>query len=238
MTNGSLSKADLDIIGHMTLFEKLTPDDLTKVTRLMEVQSLPPGTPLYQPGAPAAHMYGILSGWVKIRRQSPTGEYALLATFPAGETIGEAHAALGDHFTDTAVCAAQSRIFTLKRQDLKKLLAEIPKLQIGLMATVSRHLDEANEDLEVLKTLNGEQRLIHFLLSLAGDTDSTTTVALPFEKVLIAEQLGMTPESLSRNFAKLRELGVKVRGRTVQIGSPQRLYNRITINARRDAGAS
>ena len=90
-------------------------------------------------------------------RESPNGETALLSTYSVGNTIGEAHAALGDRFADSAVCAVECRVFVLSCTDLNKLLSEIPKLQIGLMATVSRHLDEANEDLEILKTLNSGQ---------------------------------------------------------------------------------
>ena len=35
-------------------------------------------------------------------------------------------------------------------------------------------------------------------------------LALPYDKLLIAGQLGLTPESLSRAFAKLRTIGVMV----------------------------
>jgi CRP-like cAMP-binding protein len=35
-------------------------------------------------------------------------------------------------------------------------------------------------------------------------------VALPYDKILIAGQLGLTPESLSRAFAKLRTIGIVV----------------------------
>ena len=238
MTNGRLTQADLDIIERMTLFERLTHADLTKVAEVMFVKLLPPGARLYRPGEIATCLYGILSGWVKITRQSPNGETALLSTYSVGNTIGEAHAALGDRFADSAVCAVECRVFVLSCTDLNKLLSEIPKLQIGLMATVSRHLDEANEDLEILKTLNGEQRLIHFLLELAHYPDALTNVALPFEKILIADQLGMTPESLSRNFAKLRTLGVTVRGRSVQIKSPDKLYERLKKGPRLDADTS
>lgn len=238
MTNGCLSQTDLEIIGHMTLFDNFTPDEITRLAQFLNVTSYPAGTHLYDPGEPAERMYGILSGWVKTRRLSSNGDYAVLATYSVGETVGEAHAALGNTFCDSAVCADECRVFTLERNDLTELLADIPKLQVGLMATISRHLDEANENLEVLKTLNGEQRLIRFLLRLANSPRTPTVVALPFEKILIAEQLGMTPESLSRNFAKLRELGVSVRGRRVRINAPERLYDRLKANARPHAGTS
>ncbi len=35
-------------------------------------------------------------------------------------------------------------------------------------------------------------------------------MTLPYDKVLIAGRLGMKPESLSRSFARLKEVGVSV----------------------------
>ena len=48
---------------------------------------------------------------------------------------------------------------------------------------------------------------------------------LPYDKALIAGRLGMKPESLSRAFAKLRELGVRVNQSSAAISSVSRLHD-------------
>jgi CRP/FNR family transcriptional activator FtrB len=45
----------------------------------------------------------------------------------------------------------------------------------------------------------------------------TGEIHLPEERQLIAQKLGMTPESLSRAFADLKRLGVTGRGRQVVV---------------------
>jgi hypothetical protein len=42
-------------------------------------------------------------------------------------------------------------------------------------------------------------------------------VALPYDKVLIAAQLGLTPESLSRAFARLKGVGVAINAANVVV---------------------
>jgi hypothetical protein len=42
-------------------------------------------------------------------------------------------------------------------------------------------------------------------------------VTLPYDKVLIAGRLGMKPESLSRAFARLKTVGVKVKKNHAEI---------------------
>ena len=53
--------------------------------------------------------------------------------------------------------------------------------------------------------------------------NSGNEVRLPSERQLVAARLGMTPESLSRAFARLRPFGVVGHGQSVQIKDPKRL---------------
>ena len=74
------------------------------------------------------------------------------------------------------------------------------------------------------------QRVAEFLLDLAAG-DGACTVALPYNKTLIAGRLGMKPESLSRAFAKLRELGVRVNQSSAAISSVSRLHDLAHVDA-------
>ncbi|MFN3077995.1 MAG: helix-turn-helix domain-containing protein, partial [Alphaproteobacteria bacterium] len=64
-----------------------------------------------------------------------------------------------------------------------------------------------------LKLKTTEQRLADYLLGLIPDRKATAaTVRLPYDKKILASQLGMTPESLSRAIAKLRAVGIRSLG--------------------------
>ena len=66
------------------------------------------------------------------------------------------------------------------------------------------------------------QRVAEFLLDLAAG-DGACTVALPYNKTLIAGRLGMKPESLSRAFARLRDHGVRIEAAMAHIEDVDRL---------------
>jgi hypothetical protein len=64
----------------------------------------------------------------------------------------------------------------------------------------------------------------HGLVELCSPgCEGRAEVELPLGKVLIAAQLGMQPETLSRPLAKLRGLGVETLGNRVVVGDLGRL---------------
>ncbi|MCV2449134.1 helix-turn-helix domain-containing protein, partial [Paracoccus sp. DMF] len=74
-----------------------------------------------------------------------------------------------------------------------------------------------------LKARSGAQRVAEFLLDLCPPDAESTTVMLPYDKMLIAGRLGMKPESLSRSFARLRQCGVRIDQASAVIDSVARL---------------
>jgi CRP-like cAMP-binding protein len=87
---------------------------------------------------------------------------------------------------------------------------------------LSHHWRELVGQITDLKLKSSSQRLGAYLLTLATGP-SSSEVRLPSERQLVAARLGMTPESLSRAFARLRPLGVLGHGQSVAIKDPKRL---------------
>ena len=79
-----------------------------------------------------------------------------------------------------------------------------------MIASISQHMHHLVQQVEQLKAQSGVQRVAEFLASLSVAEQGHCTMALPYDKVLIAGRLGLTPESLSRAFARLRSIGVVV----------------------------
>ena len=86
----------------------------------------------------------------------------------------------------------------------------------SMLAAVFVHLQHLVGQIEGLKARSGVQRVAEFLLDLAAG-DGACTVALPYNKTLIAGRLGMKPESLSRAFARLRQHGVRIEAAVAHI---------------------
>ena len=79
-----------------------------------------------------------------------------------------------------------------------------------MIASISQHMHHLVQQVEQLKVQSGVQRVAEFLASPSLAEQGHCAVVLPYDKLLIAGQLGLTPESLSRAFARLRGIGVVV----------------------------
>jgi CRP/FNR family transcriptional activator FtrB len=110
---------------------------------------------------------------------------------------------------------------------MKALRSELA-CNAGLGAALARAMaelaSEFADDLLQLKLRTTVDRLGSYLLALADGSDGQAV--LPYEKKLVAANLGMSPESLSRAFAQLRSLGVSLVGRRVQFVDPEALRQR------------
>jgi hypothetical protein len=80
------------------------------------------------------------------------------------------------------------------------------------------------------------QRVADFLISLASSVEGPCRIALPYDKSLIAGQLGLKPESLSRVFAKLRSVGVDVRVSDVVVNDISTLRSLVASDRIRPRG--
>jgi CRP-like cAMP-binding protein len=77
--------------------------------------------------------------------------------------------------------------------------------------------------IEQMKLLTGEERVIQYLLALGGVQEGSVAFNLPHEKNIIANRLGIKPETFSRALSQLRRLGVDVNGARVVIQDVARL---------------
>jgi CRP-like cAMP-binding protein len=92
-----------------------------------------------------------------------------------------------------------------------------------MIASTSQHLHRMVQRIEQLTAQSATQRVADFLTSLALCRKGPCTIALPYDKSVIAGRLGLKPESLSRVFAKLRSVGVDVRASHVVVNEMAKL---------------
>ncbi len=198
---------DLDTIKRTSLFKKLDDDVLRTIIGNEPPRNYPKGKIIFQQGDEAYHFYVILSGWVKLYRQLPSGEQAILHISTEGETFAEI-AMFGDHrYPATAEVVSDARLLAINCNMFERQLQDSPKVAMCMLASTSAHLKDLVSEVEQIKGRNSAQRLAFFLLGMCPDDSISAVVQLPYEKSLIASRLGIQPESLSRVLNKLRAHG-------------------------------
>lgn len=175
------------------------------------------GVLLFEQGTPAENFFVVLDGWVKIYRTTPEGLETVVNVFRRGEIFAEAAIFMGGRYPVSAETVTSCRLLRINGQKLRRAIHENPDLALSMLASSSYHLKSLVEQIEQMKRLNGPQRLADFLLKLCACRDGPCVVHLPFEKSLIANRLGMKPESLSRALSKLKAIGITVDRESVAI---------------------
>lgn len=213
-----MSSDALDALRTHPLFGALSPADLVAVQDAPATAVFAEGEVLFSQGDAARRLYFIMRGLVELVLERPGQPPQVLARLADGETVG-ADALLPDgRHAATARVAEPTLAAVVDAPRLTTHLDGNFDLALAMIADMAGSLRGQIREITELKLQSTTERLASYLVVLAGDASGRTVVRLPFEKRLLADRLGMEPATLSRAFAKLRELGVETgRGDRVEI---------------------
>jgi CRP/FNR family nitrogen fixation transcriptional regulator len=164
---------------------------------LQPISFFPAGAEIYAQGEKAGAFYQVEFGAVRIYRLLADGRRQISAFHLAGETFGfEADAT--HHFFAEAISATGVRVFRLAAADMSRQL-----LPLAL-----KGLTRAQEHLLVLGRQNAIERVAAFLVDMAERQGGLRQVELPMSRMDIGDYLGLTIETVSRVFTRLKDKGV------------------------------
>lgn len=168
----------------------------------------PAGGILFSRGDAADTLFIVASGHVGIFLGAP-GDYACLAgTACSGDLLGEAGVVgVADHPTSAQMLAA-GELVAVPAASMRRLMDERFEAVLALMSEMSLRIRRQVREIMDLKMKTAPQRLAGHLAMLTPAQRGPAEVRLPYEKKLLASQLGMQPETLSRALIKLQGLGV------------------------------
>jgi len=205
------------VIASSRFMHGATPGTIARVAEAGKLHSYPRGSTIFIEGE-TADAFGIVAeGTVKLYRISPGGTETIVRVFSRGESFAEAVALRGSSFPVSASAVTDCTVLWLDAERLRTLLREDPEIALSILASTFMHLHDLVNQVEQLKSRKSVQRVASFLAGLTDRSSGPCTVTLPYDKVLIAGELGIKPESLSRTFGRLREHGVTIRGNNVEI---------------------
>jgi CRP-like cAMP-binding protein len=218
-----IGSADLEVVRSSPMFCALPAQAFEAILAQSDVQVRPRRTMLFKQDEPAAVFYLLLDGWAKLYRVTVAGDEAVVGVFSRGDCLAEAACLTGGQYPVSGEAVTDVRLLAVPGRRIAELNRTSPEIGLAMLASVSLHLKRLVEQIEELKARTGPQRLAFFLVGLAPVSRGSCTIALPYEKGLIAGRLGMKPESLSRAFQRLRSVGVRAEQNVIAVGDMARL---------------
>jgi CRP/FNR family transcriptional regulator, transcriptional activator FtrB len=187
------------------------------------VQVLAKDTVLFQQGEAARFLHVILDGRIGLTARSDEGQETVVEFFKAGDVFIAPAVILELPYLMAARVVDEARILMVRGDRFRALMEEDHGLALAVARELARHWRLLVRQIKDLKLRSAPQRVGSYLLGLAGEATDGASLRLPEERRMLAARLAMTPESLSRAFARLREVGVSGRGRRVEIDDLGRL---------------
>jgi len=206
-----LDDQDREALRATPLFRGLDVKTLSTLLKDARVTSHRRGEVLFLQGDPVSAFYVVLDGWVKVFRTTQAGEEAIVGVFHRGQSFAEAATFTEGVYPASGETASDTRLLCIAARNLVNQLKESPEIGLAMLASTSQHLNLLVRQIEELKAHTGPQRVAGFLLSMAPVKSGPCTIAIPYDKALLAGKLGMKPESLSRAFQRLKVCGVSIR---------------------------
>ena len=215
--SSKLTAGDLQVITRVAVFRGLAPETVQQIIAPASAAILRPHDAIMRQDDPATAFFIVIDGWVKISRSTQSGDETVIDMMKAGDSFAEAIAFSGGRYIATAEAVNAARVARIPADHLIRCIRESPDIALAMVASVSQRMHYLVQQVEQLKAQSGVQRVAEFLASLSLAERGHCAVALPYDKILIAGRLGLTPESLSRAFAKLRGVGVTINASRVNV---------------------
>lgn len=166
------------------------------------------------------HTYAnIMSGAVKLTKLMPDGRQQIVGLQFAPDFLGRPFV---EESSTGAEVAVDVQLCSFPKSVLESMIESNPNLENRLLRQTLRELDEARQWMLVLGRMTAREKVASFL-SLIGDhidpehDGAAVSFDLPLSRAEIADYLGLTIETVSRQFTALRKDGL------IEIGASRRV---------------
>ncbi len=197
------------------LFDGLPARDLEALAAIARVVVLAKGRVLFHEGEPSRGFFVVRTGVVIVSRFDAKGREQVIHRLSPGDSFAEASLTAPGGYPARATAATATSVLLLPKAPFLALLEDRPELALRIMAAMSRHIRALVDRLRALGSQEAHARLARHLLDESRGLDRYD---LSTTRRVLAAQLGMAEETLSRAFARLASAGwLRARGRSVTL---------------------
>jgi CRP/FNR family transcriptional regulator, anaerobic regulatory protein len=196
---------------HKGVCGALSPQQLIELSKHTRRMTLNPSDAFAYEGETLERYANILVGVVKLSKMTRDGRQQIVGLQFAPDLLGRPL----NHGTGTTIEAAtEVKICAFPRAIVDRMLTSTPELEHRIFQQTAKELDEAREWMLALGRKTALERVASFIWYIATHIDpehaeqNVRHFELPLGRAEMADFLGLTLETVSRQISKLRSLGI------------------------------
>ena len=184
------------------LFRGFDENQLENACTHFKISQIQEGETIFNRGDSVHHFYFVVTGLVKLYRQSPSGQEKIIELERPGQTFAEA-LMFFDHavYPVSAIAMEKSVILSIKSRYFMDILQSSNDICINVMGELSHRLHELINDIEQLSLMTGRNRVAMYFLDQSQEKGLEFKLDIP--KNAIASMLSLQPETFSRLLKEL-----------------------------------
>ena len=199
---------------HVGMCDALSDADMSFLARVAQRMTVPAGKAFIEEGSDAKYFYDLSQGDVRVFKSLVDGRRQVTGFMGAGHFLG---LAINGKYAFSAEAMNDVQLCRFDRGALQKVFHEFPVLERKLLDVATHEMVVAQEQMLLLGRKTALERVASFLMAWAerleidcsgSAPNSAFTMILPMNRTDLADYLGLTIESVSRAFSRLKQDGL------------------------------
>ncbi len=204
------------------IFADFSQEELEAAASLFQQKKYRKGITIFHEGQPGIAFYLISSGRVKVFKLNEDGRELIFGIFGDGAIFGDVPVFDGGPYPASAATLVETEVVYMSRDDFVRLITEHPAISLKVVRVLGKRLRQAQRFVMDIAMKSVLQRLSAQLVGLAEEygreVGEETIIDLPLTRQELAELIGVTRETATRELSKLSRAGaVRLEGKKIYI---------------------
>lgn len=201
-----------EFLKSVPIFSELDADRLKQISQLGSRKFYKKDSWVLHENETGSALFVIISGKVKVSRESDDGKEVILTILNESDFFGEMAILDGLSRSAGVIAIEETELFIIQRTDFLNLLQEHPEISVALLQELTRRLRASDLRIKSLSLRDAEGKVASVILQLADDIGKikqgkVEIERLPFQHDL-ANMAGTSRETISRTLHSFAKRGL------------------------------
>lgn len=218
----SSKKADVELLSGVSIFSKLSRQDLEELGRLAVFKTWPAEAAICFQGEPSDSMYLLLSGSVKVVETSSEGEPRILGILEHGEFFGELAMLDGQPRSATVTTCETCETASISHVDFRKFVSARPEVMWKVTEALCERVRKTSDDMLEMTSHDVPHRLLTTLTRLCEKhsqrrADGSLLITMKLSLRELAAMVGANTNEVGRYLRQYQQEGLLELGKDRQL---------------------